>query len=70
MIVYYLFMFKVLVPKKSKNQKLIHSYLIGSIYQARAEREILTNKEDTIRGPSDSIGALKMYILEKRILGT
>ena len=35
-------------------------------YQARAERGLFTNKEDTIPGPSASIGAPKMYILEKR----
>ena len=40
------------------------------IYQARAERGLFTNKEDTIPGPSDSIGAPKMYILEKGIFGT
>ena len=39
-------------------------------YQARAKRGLLTNKEDSIPGPVDSIGAPKMYILEKRILGT
>ena len=39
-------------------------------YQARGERGLLTNKEDTIPGPSDSIGAPKMYILDQRNLGT
>ena len=39
-------------------------------YQARAKLGLLTNEEDTIPGPSDSIGAPKMYIFEKRILGT
>ena len=39
-------------------------------HQARAERGLFTNKEDTIPGPSDSIGAPKMYILDKRNFGT
>ena len=30
-----------------------------------AERGLLTNLEDTIPGPVNSIGALEMYILEK-----
>ena len=35
------------------------------IYQARAERGLLTNKEGNILSPSSSIGAPNMYILEK-----
>ena len=31
---------------------------------------LLSSPQDTIPGPSDSIGAPKMYILEKNILGT
>ena len=37
---------------------------------ARAKLGLLTNKEDTIPGPVDSIGVPKRYILGKRILGT
>ena len=37
-------------------------------YQARAERGLFTNYEDTVPGPSDSIGAPKMYISEKGFL--
>ena len=44
--------------------------IIKYYYQARAERGILTKLENSIPGQVDSIGALKMYILEKRILGT
>ena len=53
-----------------KKEKKIYLYLL--YYQARAKRGrgLFTNKEDTIPGPSDSIGALKMYILEKRYFGT
>ena len=43
--------------------------IVTSCYQARAKRGLFTNWEDTIPGPSDSIGASKMYILEKGILG-
>ena len=37
---------------------------------ARAKLGLLTHSEDTIPTPVDSIKAPKMYILEKRILGT
>ena len=43
--------------------------LYKMFYEARAERGLLTNQEDTIPDPSDSIGPSKMYILEKHILG-
>ena len=47
---------------------MIHDTIYS--YQARAERGLLTNEEDTIPVPSDSIGAPKIYIKKKRILGT
>ena len=60
--------------KDDINDKLNYSswvllLILSSPLGARAERGLLTNLEDTIPGPSDSIVALKMYILEKRNLG-
>ena len=74
------------VHKKGKFVSLIKlavvsaKFLLSVCYQARTKRGclkgaranlgLLMNKEDTITGPVDSIGAPKIYILGKRILGT
>ena len=64
--------FPYIVAAKCVNRlhdKKCIKYLFSS-YQARAKRGLFTNKEDTIPGPSDSIGAPKIYILVKRIFLT
>ena len=45
-----------------------HVVLSVQHYQARAERGLLMNKEDTSTWPFNSIGSPKMYICWKRIL--
>ena len=40
------------------------------VIKPRAKPGLLTNQEDTIPGPVNSIGALKMLFLGKHILGT
>ena len=44
--------------------------MLSSLQGARAKLGILTNQEDIITGPVNSIGAPKMYIFGKHILGT
>ena len=58
-----------------KNASLLHNgpaptSIRCCLYQARAERGLLTNRKYTTPGPSHSIEAPKMYILGKHILGT